>query len=96
LAAWATFSRHVEHYDIAGVRHKIRIYNGLSSIMHLPNDYWVQSDEKLLPLWELLTNLSLWVIWKARNIAQFDNKQTPPLESVQGIRSELIHTLRLV
>ena len=39
--------------------------------------------------------VTLWVIWKAgRNIALFDNKQTPAVESIQEIWSELIHTLK--
>ena len=94
LAAWASFSREVEHFDLSRVGHKIRIYNGLSIVMHPFDDGWVQPEEKFLPLWELLSSLTLWVIWKARNIALFDSKQTPHVESIQEFCSDLILTLK--
>ena len=50
LAAWASFSREVEHFDLSRVGHKIRIYNGLSTVMHTGDDCWVQPKEKFLPL----------------------------------------------
>ena len=94
MVAWASFSREVENYDSTGVEHKVKICNGSSTIVHSRLDWWENPNERFLPLWELLCSMTLWAIWKARNIEIFESKRTPPVVSIQEIWSELIHTLK--
>ena len=48
----------------------------------------------LSPLWELLSSITIWVIWKSRCGMVMEGKRTPPVEAVKDIWSIVIHTLK--
>ena len=62
----------------------------LSVPLHPLSEY----KARFLPLWEILSVSTMWVIWKSRCAKVFDNKSTPPAEAIKEIWSVIIHTVK--
>ena len=45
-------------------------------------------------VWELISSLTLWFLWRARCSRVFEDRQEPPAETVRAIWLDLVHTLR--
>ena len=45
-------------------------------------------------VWELISNMTLWFIWRAPCFSVFEDRQEPPAETIWSIWLELVHTLR--
>ena len=94
MAAWASLCAEVEGYDFSIAAHKFKIRNGRFTTIPTQEVVWEEPSKNLIPLWELLSSQTLWIIWKGRNKSLFENKKVHPVEAIQEFGTNLYIPLK--
>ena len=65
---------------------------GLMEKLLIPLSPKIQTDKP--QIWQLLSSITIWYIWKARCLKAFQNVTERPAQIISGIWTEIVHNLR--
>ena len=72
--------------DVIVMRH------GLMGKNLIPLNPQIQTDKP--QIWQLVSSITIWYIWKARCLKVFQNVTERPTQIISGIWIEIVHNLR--
>ena len=94
MAMWSTLQPMVLSYEMESVDKVICINRGILSSMPMQHIGVVRYDKEMQPLWEILSSITMWHIWKARCARVLGNRATHNVVSVREIWLDIVLTLR--
>ena len=72
--------------DVGVMRH------GLMGKKIIPLNSQIETSEP--QIWQLVSSITIWYIWKARCLNVFQNVTERPAQIIYGIWTEIVHNLR--
>ena len=89
---WAVVHDKPMVYEQEDVADAIVMRHGLMEKKLIPLNPQIQTDKP--QIWQLVSSITIWYIWKARCLKVFQNVIERPTQIISGIWIEIVHNLR--
>ena len=79
-------------YEQEAVADVLSMRHGLMQKLIIPLNQQIETGKP--EIWQFISNITIWYIWKTRFLKVFQNVTERPAQIVTGIWTEIVHNLR--